>query len=171
MRRVRYAVAVSLDGYIAGPKGEADWITMDPDSEVDFNDFFGQFDTLLVGRKTFEPMAAAKRATMPGMKTVVFSKSLQQKEYPDVEIVAEGHLARLSQLKTEPGKDIWLFGGGALFGSLAEANLVDKVEVSVMPVLLGSGVPLAPCPKRVRLKLDGHKIHRSGAVSLEYSVA
>lgn len=150
MRRVQYAVAVSLDGYIAGPNGEADWITMDPDSEVDFNDLMGQFDALLVGSKTFEPMAAAKRTMMPGMKTIVFSKSLRQKDYPDVEIVTEGHLARLRQLKTEPGKDVWLFGGGALFGSLAEANLVDKVEVSVMPILLGSRVPLAPCPKRVQ---------------------
>lgn len=55
MRRIRYAVATSLDGYIAGPKGEADWSIMDP--EVDFNAFFKQFDKLLVGRRTFESMA------------------------------------------------------------------------------------------------------------------
>jgi dihydrofolate reductase len=113
-------------------------------------------------------MAAAKRATVPGMRTVVFAHSLQQKEHPDV---SEGHLTRLRELKGESGKDIWLFGGGALFGSLAGARMVDRVEVSIVPILLGSRVPLAPCPERIRLKLEGHKIHRSGNVSLEYAIA
>ena len=75
MRRVRYAVATSLDGFIAGPKGDADWIIMDPD--VDFNTVFQEFDTILVGRRTFEPMAQAGRGVMPGMKTFVFSKTLR----------------------------------------------------------------------------------------------
>ena len=66
MRRVRYSVAVSLDGYIAGPKGEADWIIMDP--EIDFAALFEQFDTFLLGRRTFEPMARAKRGETPGEK-------------------------------------------------------------------------------------------------------
>jgi dihydrofolate reductase len=77
MRRLRYSVAMSLDGYIAGPKGEADWITMDPGIEM--TSFFSQFDTILVGRGTFEPMAAAGRTTMPGMKTMVFSTTLVPK--------------------------------------------------------------------------------------------
>ncbi|HTF69641.1 MAG TPA: dihydrofolate reductase family protein [Edaphobacter sp.] len=88
MRRVRYSVAMSLDGYIAGPKGEADWITIDP--EVDFTAIFNQFDTLLVGRRTFDGMVAAGRASMPGMKTIVFSRTLKQEDHPEVAIVAEG---------------------------------------------------------------------------------
>src|SRR4029453_13814868 len=69
MRRIRYSVAMSLDGYIAGPKGEFDWIKTDPD--FDFSAVFKQFDTILAGRGTFEPMAAAGRTSMPGMKTIV----------------------------------------------------------------------------------------------------
>src|SRR5438874_2414645 len=78
MRRIRYQVATSLDGYIAGPKGEADWIIMDPD--IDFRALFAQFDTLLVGRRTFEAMggAKAKGGVMPGMKVLVFSRTLKQ---------------------------------------------------------------------------------------------
>ena len=63
MPKVRYVVAMSLDGYIAGPKGEIDWITTDP--EIDFSAIVGQFDTLLVGRRTFETMAKAGGTTMP----------------------------------------------------------------------------------------------------------
>lgn len=70
MRRVRYSVAMSLDGYIAGPKGEADWITMDP--EFDFTALLSQFDTILVERRTFDGMVTAGRVSMPGMKTIVF---------------------------------------------------------------------------------------------------
>src|SRR5262249_34942098 len=73
MRRIRYAVAMSLDGYIAGPKGEADWIVMDP--EMDFGALFERFDTFLMGRRTFEPMARVKRATTPGVTTFVVSKT------------------------------------------------------------------------------------------------
>ena len=62
VRRIRYSVAMSLDGYIAGPEGDVDWIIMDPD--IDFGAIYAQFDTILVGRRTFEPMARAGRATM-----------------------------------------------------------------------------------------------------------
>src|SRR5947207_8883596 len=79
MRRVRYAVVASLDGYIAGPKGEADWIIMNP--EIDFRALFEQFDTFLIGRRTFEMMVRADRGETPGMKSFGFSRTLQQQDY------------------------------------------------------------------------------------------
>ncbi|HUU13371.1 MAG TPA: dihydrofolate reductase family protein [Terriglobia bacterium] len=169
MRRIRYAVASSLDGYIAGPQGEADWIIMDP--EIDFRTFFNQFDTVLVGRRTFEAMARGGNAVMPGMKTLVFSRTLRQRDYPDVTIVAENPEKTLAALRTKPGKDIWLFGGGLLFRSLLDAGVVDTVEVAVMPVLLGQGIPLLPAPARqAKLQLTGHNVYKTGIVSLEYAV-
>jgi dihydrofolate reductase len=172
MRRVRYAVATSLDGYIAGPKGEADWIITDPD--IDFRAIYDQYDTALIGRRTFEGMTGGKKkgGAMPGMKTFIFSRTLRQRDYPKVTVVAEQVEETVAALRKETGKDIWLFGGGQLFRSLLDAGLVDTVEVAVVPVLLGGGLPLLPPPARqAKLKLTGHKVYeKTGIVSLEYAV-
>ena len=170
MRRIRYSVAMRLDGYIAGPNGEADWIIMDP--EIDFGALFEQFDTFLMGRRTFEAMGRGGQGGSPGVKTLVFSRTLRQQDYPGVTIVAEGVEETVAALRAEPGKDIWLFGGGSLFRSLLDAGLVDTVEVAIMPVLLGEGIPLLPPPvKQTKLKLTGQKLYsKTGIVLLEYSV-
>jgi len=170
MRRIRYQVAASLDGFIAGRNGEHDWIVKDP--EIDFSELFAQFDTFLIGRNTFEIMKEAGQAGIPGKKVFVFSRTLQQIDYPNVTIIAEKQEEAVASIKAEPGKDIWLFGGGILFRSLLAAGLVDSVEVAVMPVLLGEGIPLLPAPEMLtRLKLTGNKMYsKSGIVILEYEV-
>jgi dihydrofolate reductase len=171
MRRVRYVVAMSLDGYIAGPNGEANWIIMDP--EIDFRALFEQFDTFLLGRRTFEGMGRAGGSGQSGGQTIVFSRTLRQEDYPNVTVVSENPEDVLADLRLKPGKDIWLFGGGLLFRSFLEARLVDAVEASVVPVLLGEGIPLLP-PKtsseRFKLKLTSSRVFKSGIVSLEYAV-
>jgi dihydrofolate reductase len=74
-------------------------------------------------------------------------------------------------LRKKPGKDIWLFGGSSLFSSLLNEGLVDTIEVAVIPVLLGEGIPLMlPSAPQTRLKLTGHKIYGTGIVSLEYAI-
>ena len=170
MPRIRYAVAMSLDGYIAGPKGEADWIIMDPD--IDFGAIFAQFDTFLVGRRTFEAMAGAAGPGMTGGKTFVFSRTLRPRDYPDVTVLAEVSPATVGPIRAQAARDIWLFGGGVLFRSFLDAGLVDTVEVAVIPVLLGGGLPLLPHPAlQARLVLTGHRVYKTGIVSLEYAVS
>lgn len=169
-RRVVYQVAASLDGFIAGSNGEYDWIPQDPD--IDFKAIFARFDAFLVGRVTFNMMIRQGQAKGPGPHTYVFSRTLRGADYPRVTVVADDAAGVVRSLKRRPGKDIWLFGGGSLFASLAAAGVVDRVEVAVTPVLLGRGLPLLPEPVAgLRLALDAHRVYpKSGIVLLEYAV-
>jgi dihydrofolate reductase len=105
------------------------------------------------------------------MKTIVLSSTLRQQDYPDVTIVGANAERHIGSLRGGPGKDIWLFGGGELFRRLLKVDLVDGVEVAVVPVLLGGGIQLLPPPaKHTTLRLTGHHVYPTGIVSLEYSI-
>jgi dihydrofolate reductase len=104
---------MSLDGCIAGAKGEVDWITSD--LEIDFAAIFSQFDTLLIGRKTFEQMVRRGRAGSPGMRLLVFSSALQPSDFRAVTIGNANQAEAVPSIKQTATKDIWLFAGGARF--------------------------------------------------------
>ena len=170
MRLVRYGGAMSLDGYIAGPNGEYDWIVMDPD--IDFAGIMKQFDTFLIGRKTFEAMVRMGEATKStaGIQNIVFSRTMKPADYPHVVVESDAERV-VSELRAKPGQDIALFGGGELFRSRLAAGLVDRVEVSLIPVL-GGGIQLLPSPAgRAKLRLRKQRIYeKTGTVGLEYDI-
>ena len=171
MRRVRYSVAASLDGFIADPDGGYDWIIMD--DAIDFAAMFDEFDTFVMGRKTWEVTAQTDFVQGFGSKEViVFSTTLTRPPRPGVTIVKTPPADTVRALKQKPGKDIWLFGGGAMFRTLVDAGLVDTVEVGLMPVLLSQGIPIiAPGVRITGMKLDKcETLPKSGIVMLSYTI-
>jgi dihydrofolate reductase len=100
MRRVRYSVAMSLDGFIAGPNGESDWIVMDP--EIDFGSLMGEFDTILPGRKTWEASQGQGSGMMPGFEAFVFSQTFKPSDCKDA-VVSDDPAKTLSAIKGKPG--------------------------------------------------------------------
>lgn len=169
MRHVIYSCAMSLDGYIAGRQGEYDWIVMDPDIEF----VPSRFDLFLMGRKTYEVMRrmGGDGTAAPGTVNIVFSRTLKPSEHPHITISADAESA-VAELRMQPGKDISLFGGGELFRSLLAAGLVDSIEVGVIPILLGGGIPLLPPPaNRTGLSLRKQQLYeKTGTILLEYDI-
>lgn len=172
MRPVRYNVAASLDGYIAGSHGEYDWIPLEP--AIDFGALFQHVDTVLLGRHSYElVLRDPAAATWPvGARVLVFSRTLRPADHRHVTIVADDAAATVAKLRAEATVgEIWLYGGGALFGSLLAAGQVDRVEVTVIPILLGGGVPLLPSGGQCTpLALQHSERYPSGQVSLHYAV-
>jgi dihydrofolate reductase len=168
MRRVRYQVACSVDGFIAGPDDGFDWIT--PEPTFDFAELYAQFDTLLMGRRTYEIVRAAGES-FRGKQIVVASRTLRPEQHPEIEIVSEGLDERIRELRAQPGRDIWLYGGGELFAQVLAWGLVDTVEPAFIPILLGSGIRFLPSPAvRRRLSLVEHRAYPSGMVLCKYEV-
>lgn len=164
MRRIWYSVAMSLDGFIAGPQGEHDWIPNEP--ELDWVAFMARFDTVLMGRRSYQAaLSAPGENALPTMTTYVFSRRLRPKDHPGVTIVAGKIDQAVAKLRRAPGKEIWLFGGGDLFRSLLARGHVDLVEVGLVPVLLGGGIPFLPDPaKGARLRLVDNRTYSSTGI-------
>jgi dihydrofolate reductase len=170
MRRVLYRVAASVDGYIAGPRGELDWIVRDP--AVDLAKVYESVDTVLLGRRTYELTRQPGAPPWPrGWHIYVFSRTLTPEEHPGVTVVNADAGPRVAALRAAPGRELWLFGGGSLFRSLLVARQVDIVEVMVMPVLLGGGIPLLEMGAPLtQLSLQHVQAYPSGLISLRYEV-
>jgi dihydrofolate reductase len=171
VRRVRYNVAASLDGFIADRDGGYGWIPEDP--TVDFAAIFGNVDTVLLGRRSYELTLKTGGFWSPDSRVYVFSRTLDPAAHPDVTVVAHDAAATVAALRAEPGTgDIWLFGGGNLFRSLLDDRQVDRLEISIVPILLGGGVPLLePGGPAAPLALLDTRRYPSGIVTLTFAVS
>jgi hypothetical protein len=142
IRRLRYQVAVSLDGFIAGPNGEYDWIVIDP--AVDFAALFREFDTAVMGRKTYDLLTAqGGDGAMPGLDVVVFSRTLPPTARPGVRIFNDDPREIVAALKAKPGRDIWLFGGEA--SCSARSSMQASWTPWRLPLFLSYSEPECRC--------------------------
>ena len=174
-RKVIVHIATSADGYIARPDGDLDWLTSRPAPEgfYGMNAFMKSIDTMLIGRKTYDA-SLRLGATFDSKKsrTIVFSRDAPPADVPSgVEFVNDPIGPFTSHLREQPGKDIWLMGGGDLIASFLDEHAIDEFVISVVPVFIGDGVPLiARRHRNVPLDLQSTERFDDGLVQLRYRV-
>lgn len=175
-RKILLCVAVTLDGFIEGPNGEYDWCFTDQDYGM--KEFLSRIDTVFYGRKSYDSMLMAgngedqssRRNPFASFTSFVFSNTLTE-SYPNTHLVSGNTLEHVQQLKTQEGKDIWLFGGAGLLTTLLKAGLVDELHLAVHPLLLGSGKSLfQQLTGRMQLKFVDSKAYSTGLVMLRYEI-
>jgi dihydrofolate reductase len=173
-RNVIVHIATSADGYIARPDGDLDWLTSRPAPEgfYGMNAFMKSIDTKLLGRKTYEVGLRLGAKFDSKTRTIVFSRHAPPADAPSgVEFVSGAIGSVVRHLREQPGKDIWLMGGGDLIASFLDEQAIDEFVISVVPVFIGDGIPLIARRHR-HVPLDLHSTERfaDGVVQLRYRV-
>jgi dihydrofolate reductase len=168
MRKIVAGFAISLDGYIAGPNNEFDWIIVN--KEIDFAELMKRYDTYFLGRKTYELSKNMGASAYGNSRVYVFSNTLKRVDEPFI-LICGNIKEQVDQIKNEEGKDIALFGGGELLTSFLDLDLVDEISLPVIPIILGKGIPFVrELNKRVLLTLLSTKAYSNGTVELTYAV-
>ena len=173
-RKVIVHIATSADGYIARSDGDLEWLTSRPAPEgfYGMNAFMKSIDTKVLGRRTYEVSLRMGAKFDSKNRTIVFSRHSPPADAPSgVEFVNEAIGPFVSRLRDQPGKDIWLMGGGEIIASFLDEQAIDELVISVAPVFIGEGIPLI-APRHCHVLLDLLSVERfdDGLVQLHYRV-
>ena len=189
-RRLVYLVATSVDGFIAREDGSFEDFPWD---EAYLAELFARwpetfpahyheapftreenrrFDAVLMGRRTYEVgLAQGITNPYPTLDQYVFSRTMSASPDPAVELISDGAVAAVAELKARRGKEIWLCGGSEFAAELLAADLIDRLVVKLNPVILGRGIPLfGTAPRPATLKVVDHTVHESGHAAIEYDL-
>lgn len=159
---------MSLDGYIARPDGSVDFLFMPDDFSM--AEFMQSVDVAIMGRKTYEDSLKMGATYGPDMQTFVYSRTLPAGPRSDSTVVVNATPDELLRgIREQPGKDIWLMGGGEIARAFLDADAVDEIYVGVVPTLIGNGRPAFPggFPER-KFELTVCKSYSRGLVELRY---
>src|SRR5262245_16081584 len=170
-RRIVVSLAVSADGFIARTDGSVDWLDRPwPKDHYGMDEFQASVDTVLLGGRTYREAAGRGGGFGKQMKYYVFTHQPPARVPKHVTFVNEPVETFAARLRAEPGKDIWIMGGGGLIASFTDAGQVDDYILHVIPTLIGEGVPLiAPARRTVPLTLHAVKQWEDGVVRLHYT--
>ncbi len=190
MRKVIVSMWVTLDGFIAGPNNEMDWIGAVYDDAMGKyeDDVVSAADMLLLGRLTYESFAGswpkvpdnpsvsegekAYARKLNAMRKIVFSRTLDKAEWNNSTLVREIVPQEIAKMKQAPGKDMVIYGSASIVQAFTNLGLIDEYQILVHPVILGSGKPLFKnITKPVNLKLLRAEHRKSGVAVLYYEPA
>jgi dihydrofolate reductase len=177
LRKIIVYIATSADGFIARPDGDVAWLDRPrPKGNYGMPVFFKSIDTILWGRKTYAKglemgMEKGMKAAGfgPHIKNYVFSRRPQKSSVPTFEFVNEPIKTFAQRLRAQPGKHIWMMGGGEIIASFLDQGEIDEFRINIIPILIGEGIPLIqPRHRSIRLKLLSTKAFPDGVVHLHY---
>ena len=188
MRNLLLLMHVSLDGFVAGPNGEMDWIAYDAELERHSKQIFSTVDTTVFGRATYQgmesywPTIPAHPESSPhelehsrwldAATKVVFSRSLQAVTWENTRLVHERVPETIAELKRQPGGDMVIIGSASIAHACMQAGLIDHYWINVNPIVLGNGIPLfKDIPSTFRLRLLATTQFAIGVVGLHYQLA
>ena len=173
-RKVIVHIGTSADGYIARSDGDLEWLTSRPAPKgfYGMNAFMKSVDTKVLGRKTYEVSVRMGAKFESKSRTLVFSRQPSPADAPSgVEFVSDAIGPFVSRLREQPGKDIWLMGGGEIIASFLDEQTIDEFVISVAPVFIGEGIPLiARRHRHVPLNLLSTERFEDGLIQLHYRV-
>jgi dihydrofolate reductase len=175
-RKIIVYIATSADGYIARPDGDVGWLNRPrPKGNYGMGEFFKTIDTILWGRKTYSKgmeMGMKAASYGRGIRHYVFSRQAQNSLEPGFELVSQPIKTFTQQLRAQPGKDIWMMGGGQIIASFLDEGEIDEFSIHVIPILIGEGIPLVqPRHRSIPLQLLSTKTFPDGVVQLNYRVS
>lgn len=185
MRKVILFMHASLDGFVAGPNGEMDWIIYDEELQNYAKEVHSNVDTVLYGRVTYQMMAGfwsnppenlldskyhvEHAHWLENATKIAFSKSLDRVEWKNSRLIKENIAEEISTLKKQSGKDMIIIGSASFAHSLMKLGLIDEYRINVNPVVLGGGIPLfKDVADRIHLKLEKANTFNTGVVGLVY---
>jgi dihydrofolate reductase len=175
MNKIVLFIATSLDGFIARPDGNIDWLTSIPQLEsgddYGYADLLSSISTIIMGRKTYDEIIGfGVDWPYSNLKSFVVTTNEDFKILSPNTYTSTEHLKDfVIELKRNSEKDIWLIGGGQLVTTFVNEGLLDKMIISVIPKIIGEGLPLfANNPKETNWKLIEAKSFETGVVNLTY---
>jgi dihydrofolate reductase len=167
MRKLVLYSAASLDGYIAGPNDEIDWLFSGGD--YGYAAFYNSIDTTISGYKTYKLALTFGSFPYPDKTNYVISSHHLHKENTPVEFISEDPVGFVRALKGKPGKDIWLAGGGQINSLMLNAHLIDEMIISIHPIILGKGIALfSGSPGRSNFDLTNTISYPDGLLQATY---
>jgi dihydrofolate reductase len=185
MRNIILFMHISLDGFVAGPNGELDWISYDQELEKYAEGVVSTVGSPLYGRVTYQMMESywptvltnpsatehdlAHARWLEKVEKIVFSKTLAKVEWNNTRLIKDNIAEEISKLKQQPGKDLVIFGSPSLAQTFMQLDLIDGYRLTINPVILGSGIPLFEEVKhKSNLKLVESKTLNSGVIAVHY---
>lgn len=172
MKKIILYIAASLDGRIAEPDGGFEFLSGYPITEemnYGYNEFIASIDTIIMGGRSWRELDAMDAMGSYKDKTVYVVSRNDWGAKKGISFITENVTERITSLRNEAGKDIWLFGGGELVAMLLAADLVDEMRINYIPVILGKGIPLFPeQPAASKWELTGNTTCNSGVLMVDY---